>query len=255
MTAVRAQRPVFSLDRLSAIVVYTLRSCMGPRRVLGCLVPCVGALLLGLLARAINEAPGAAFARVAAEGIFALVVPITALVIGDAVLGAEVRSGVFHFTWLSPAPLAEIVIGRWIGGSIVALATVVPASAFAAYIAGDPSAAWPVAVAALVGAVAYVAAFIAFGCIARRAAVWSLAAVFFVERLLGSALTAVAQWSPMWESRAIFLDFSKDAPSYLVRVGIPAGVGAIVRMGTLTAIALFVAQWRLRRLHISGATD
>src|SRR4051812_49253722 len=113
--------------RLGVLVAYTLRSCVGPRRWLGCLLPCAGALLFGVLAHAMKEAAPEAFARVAADGIFALVVPIVALVIGDAVLGAEVRSGVFHFTWLTPTPLTQIVIGRWIGGSIVAMVTIVPA--------------------------------------------------------------------------------------------------------------------------------
>ena len=255
MTAVRTPRPVVSATRLVAIIVYTLRSCIGRKRWIGTLLPCAGALLFGLLAHAITGRPTSAFARVAADGIFALVVPITSLVIGDAVLGSEVRSGVFHFTFLSPAPLLEIVIGRWIGGCIVALVTLVPACALSAYVADVPQDAWPVAIAAFVGAVAYIAVFVAFGCIARRAAVWSLATVFLVERLLGAALTGIAHWSPTWESRAIFLDFAQRAPNYLVREDIPAGAGAIVRMMVLTTIALFVAQWRLHRIRISGASD
>ena len=175
--------------RLVTIVVYTLRSCIGPKRWLGSLLPCAGALLFGLLAHAMTEAPGEAFARVAADGIFALVVPIASLVIGDAVLGAEVRSGVFHFTWLTPTPLTQIVVGRWLGGCIVAVATIVPACALAAIIAGDAADAGAAALAAFAGAVAYIAIFVAIGCVARRAAVWSLAFVFLVERLLGTALT------------------------------------------------------------------
>ena len=74
----------------------------------------------------------ARFANVAAEGIFSLLMPIAALVIGDAVLGAEVRAGTFHFTWLSPVPIWQIVVGRWLGGSFVALVTIAPATALAA---------------------------------------------------------------------------------------------------------------------------
>src|SRR5207248_2906730 len=212
------------------IVAYTLRSCIGPKRWLGCLLPCAGALLLGLLAHTINEPVADAFARVAADGIFTLVLPITALVIGDAVLGAEIRSGVFHFTWLTPTPLSQIVLGRWAGGSLVGLVTIVPACALAAVVAGDPAAAGPAAVAALFGAIAYVAVFIAIGCIARRTAVWSLAFVFLVERLLGSVLSGIAQWSPAWEARAVFVGLVGDVPHSLVRKGIPAGGGAIIRL-------------------------
>ena len=241
--------------RLAVIVAYTLRSCIGPKRWVGCLLPCAGALLFGLLVHAMPEAADESFARVAADGIFALVVPIASLVIGDAVLGAEVRSGVFHFTWLTPTPLTSIVAGRWIGGTIVALVTIVPACALAALVAGVPGSAGAAVTASAFGAAAYIAVFVAIGCVARRAAVWSLAFVFLVERLLGTALTGIAQWSPTWESRAVFVDFAPGAPKSIVRAGIPAGGGAIVRLVVIAAIALVIARWRLSRLRIEGAAD
>lgn len=245
----------WTASRLRAVVTYTLRSCIGRKRWLGCLLPCAGALLFGLLAHAIDEPGSEAFARVAADGIYALVVPIVALVIGDAVLGAEVRSGVFHFTWLTPTPLGLIVVGRWLGGCVAALVTVVPACALAAVVAGQPSAAPAAALAAGAGAMAYIAVFIAIGCVARRAAVWSLAYVFLVERLLGTALTGIAQWSPMWEARALFVDVAPGVPGDLVRDGIPAGPGALARLCVITAIGLLVARRRLGRLRLSGAAD
>jgi len=192
---------------------------------------------------------------VAAHGIFPLVVPIASLVIGDAVLGAEVRSGVFHFTWLTPVPLTQIIVGRWLGGVIVALVTVVPACALAAVIAGEPASAGPMAMSSFAGAVAYIAIFVAIGCIARRAAVWSLAFVFLVERLLGTALTGIAQWSPTWQSSNAFLGLIDDAPSRLIRDGIPSGGAALVRLAVITVIGLAVARWALGRMAISGASD
>ncbi len=241
--------------RLRAVVEYTLRSCIGRKRWLGCLLPCAGALLFGLLSLAIDAPASEAFARVAADGTFALVVPIASLVIGDAVLGAEVRSGVFHFTWQTPTPLGLIVVGRWLGGCIAAFATVVPACAVAALVAGQPGAAGPAALAAAAGAAAYISVFIAIGCVARRAAVWSLAYVFLVERLLGTALTGIAQWSPMWEARAVFVDFAPGVPEGLARDGIPAGAGALVRLAVISVIGLLVARRRLGRLRLSGAAD
>ena len=163
---------------------------------------------------AVDEHGASARSRtVAADGIFGLVVPIAALVIGDSVLGAEVRAGTFHFTWLSPTPTWQIVLGRWLGGSLVALVTIAPAAALAAVVAGTPESAGAAFVAAAVGSAAYVAVFIAIGCLTRRTAVWSLAFVFLVERLLGAALTGIAQLSPTWESRAIFVGYLDDVPT------------------------------------------
>ena len=244
-------------SRFVALFIYTLQSCIPPKRWIAVLLPCGGALLFGLLAHAVDNFPTAerAFANVAAEGIFSLVMPIAALVIGDAVMGAEVRAGTFHFTWLSPTPVWQIVLGRWLGGSLVALVTIAPATALAAVVAGAPSSAAPAYLAAAVGSVTYVAVFIAIGCITRRTAVWSLAIVFLVERLLGAALTGIAQLSPTWESRAIFVGYLDDPPTRLIRAGIPHGGSAVVRLLIVTAVALVVANWRMRHMKLSGAAD
>jgi ABC-type transport system involved in multi-copper enzyme maturation permease subunit len=244
-------------SRFVAIVIYTLQSCIPPKRWFALLLPCLGALLFGLLALAVDNfaTNERAFANVAAEGIFALVMPIAALVIGDAVLGAEVRAGTFHFTWLSPTPTWQIVLGRWLGGCAVAVVTIAPASALAAVIAGAPSSAGAAFVAAAVGSVSYIALFIAIGCITRRTAVWSLAIVFLVERLLGAALTGIAQLSPTWESRAIFVGYIDDPPIRLIRGGIPQGGGAVVRLLIVTVVALGVANWRMAHMRLSGAAD
>jgi ABC-2 type transport system permease protein len=242
-------------SRFAAIIGYTLRACFPPKRWAAILLPCAGALLFGLLTHAVDDPAPRAFANVAAEGIFGLIMPIAALVIGDSVLGAEVRAGTFHFTWLSPAPIWQIVLGRWIAGSIVALTTIAPVCALAAVVAGVPQDAGAMFIAAAVGSVAYVAIFIAIGCLTRRTAAWSLAFVFLIERLLGAVLTGIAQLSPMWESRAIFVAFADDAPGRLERDGIPSGGAAIVRLFIVSAVALAIANWRMSRMRLSGATD
>jgi ABC-type transport system involved in multi-copper enzyme maturation permease subunit len=255
MTAPAAASEARPRSRFGAIVGYTLRSCFPPKRWATILLPCAGALLFGLLTHAVDEPAERAFANVAAEGIFSLVMPIAALVIGDAVLGAEVRAGTFHFTWLSPVPIWQIVLGRWVGGCIIALVTIAPACALAAVVAGVPADAAPAFAAAAVGCITYVAIFIAIGCITRRTAVWSLAFVFLIERLLGAVLTGIAQLSPMWESRAIFVAWIDDAPSRLERSGIPSGGGAVVRLLIVTVVALAIANWRMSRMRLSGAAD
>lgn len=244
-----ARRPL-----LVVLGVFALRSCLPAKRRAALLMPCVGTVLFGLLSLAGDDRERV-FANIAAEGILSLMVPIAALIVGDAMLGAEVRAGTFHFTFLSPVPAGTIVVARWVAGSLAIVAAVVPATVLAALVAGSPDAAWPLAVAAATGGVAYVAVFVAIGCITRRTAVWSLAIVFLVERLLGAALTGIAQLSPTWESRAIFVDWLGDAPDRLVRDGIPAGGAAIVRLAIVTVIMLGVATWRLRHLRLSGAAD
>jgi len=219
------------------------------------LVPCSGALLFGLLAHAVNDSAQRAFATVAADGIFGLVLPIAALVIGDSVLGAEVRAGTFHFTWLTPTPTWQIVLGRWVGGSFVALVTIAPACFLAALLAGTPASAFPAFTAAAVGGAAYVAVFIAIAALTRRTAVWSLAFVFLVERLLGTALTGIAQLSPTWESRAVFLGYLDHVPSGIVRHGIPERGAGVIRLVLVGIVMLGIAIWRMSHMRMAGASD
>ncbi len=211
-------------SRFVAILVYTLQSCFPPKRWVAVLLPCAGALLFGLLAHAVNDSAERAFANVAAEGIFGLVMPIAALVIGDC--RARRRGARRHVPLhvaVADADLADRA--RSLAGRLVRRRSS-PSRRRARSPRSSPArprAPAPAFVAAAVGSVAYVAIFIAIGCLTRRTAVWSLAFVFLVERLLGAALTGIAQLSPTWESRAIFVGYLDDPPSRLVRDGIPAG--------------------------------
>ena len=79
--------------------------------------------------------------------------------------------------------------------------------------------------------------------------------MFLIERLLGAALTAIAQISPTWQARAIFVGYLDNAPLRLEREGIPQGTGAVIRLSIVTAVCLALASWRMSRMQISGASD
>ena len=230
-----------------------MRACVPQKRGL-LLLPLAGAVLFGLLSRLPDDAADIAFARVGGAALHTLVLPITCLVIGDAVLGAEIRSGVFGFTWLSPVRYPTIVLGRWLGGWLVAAAVLAPAAVAAAMVAGAPRSAWPAAVAAMAGAAGYLGLFVAIGATFRRPVVWSLALVILVERLLGAALDGIAQLSPGWLAQAVLVGLTGVADD-LEREGIPQGWAAVGRLVLVAVVALGLAARRLRSLRPASAAD
>jgi len=239
-----------------AVVGYTLRACLPAKRWWGVLLPCLGAVLFGWLATVADTSAQRAFAFVAEQGLFGLVLPLTCLVIGDAILGADVRAGTFGFTWLSPVRFPTIVIGRWLGGWLVALVTLVPALVIATLVAGVPEGVGPMVIAAASGSAAYIGLFVMLGVMARRSAVWALAVVFLGERLLGSALSGIAQISPMWEAQQVYAGLVDDGDGWrLLREGTPNGWGAVVRLATILVVTLAVASWRLARLSPTAGDE
>lgn len=238
---------------LAAIVRYTVRACVPAQRAL-LLLPIAGAVLFGLLSRIPNDPAVTSFAQVGGNAIHTLILPITCLVVGDALLGAEIRSGVFAFTWLSPVRYATIIVGRWLGGCLIAAAIVVPAVIASAVVAGAPSSAGPAAVAAFAGAAAYLALFLAIGATFGRPVVWSLVFVILVERLLGAALAGIAQLSPGWLAQSVLVGLTHPAGD-LQRAGIPSGWGAVGRLGLVALFGLAVASHRLRSLKPASSSD
>jgi hypothetical protein len=237
-----------------AIVGYTLRACLPRKRWFGVLLPCAGALLFGWLTRLDSADAATAFADIAEVGLFRLVLPLSCLIIGDAVLGADVRAGTFQLTWLSPVGFPTIAGGRWLGGWLVALVSIVPALALAPVIAGVPDAVVPMAVAGIAGSAAYISLFVLIGVLVRRSALWSLAIVLLGEWLLVTQLSGIAQLSPLWLAQQTFTGLW-DEGGNIERSGVPAGASAIVRLAVITVICLLLASRRLARIRPLGGDD
>jgi len=251
-TRMPQRRGRFDPGLVLLIARYALKACFPTKRRIGLILPAAGALLFAVLSQVLPDRAPVALAQVGGPGLFGVVLPVGCLVIGDAVLGSEVRSGTLHFTWLSPASFATIVLGRWLAGLFVALVAIVFPFGLAAVVAGVPSAIGPLALAAAAGSAAYIAVFVLLGALTRRAVVWSLGYVVLIERLLGTALSGLAQWSPAWEARAVYARFGPSAYNTLHRTGVPEGRAAITRLLLIAAVALIVAAVRLGHLRLSG---
>jgi hypothetical protein len=237
-----------------ALFAYAVRICVPPRRAALLALPCAGALLFGLLAHAIDDPTPAGRFNTVTGALFGLVLPLACLVVGDAVLGAEVRTGAFGLTWRSPVPFSTIVLARWSAGWLVAAGTLTPAMALSAAVAGVPEAVWPMALATMSGTAGYLALFVFIGAATRRAAWWSLGVVLLGERLLGGVLTGIAQLSPQWLATMVYAGLAPGGGT-LERAGMPTGNAAVARLGLLTVVFVLLAIWRIRRLRLSGNVE
>jgi hypothetical protein len=237
-----------------ALVVYAVRICVPPKRAALLALPCVGALLFGLLAHTVDDPTSIGRFNTISGALFGLVMPLACLVVGDAMLGAEVRTGAFGLTWLSPVPFSTIVVARWAAGSFVAAVTLTPAMALSAAIAGAPEAVGPMALASITGTAAYIALFVLVGAATRRAAWWSLGIVLLGERLLGSVLAGIAQLSPQWLATMVYAGLVPD-PGSLEREGMPTGWAAVGRLVVLTVVFVALAVWRIRRLKLTSRDE
>ena len=251
-TGAPPRRGRFDPALVIVIVTYALKACFPTKRRIGLLLPAAGALLFAALSQVLPDRAPVALAQVAGPGLFGVVLPVGCLVIGDAVLGAEVRSGTLHFTWLSPASFPAVVLGRWLAGVVVALAAIVVPFGLAALVAGVPAAIGPLALSAAAGSAAYIAVFVLLGALTRRAVVWSLGYVVLIERLLATALSGLAQWSPTWEAIGVYAELGPGAYNTLHRSGVPEGGDAIVRLLIIAAVALILAALRLGHLRLTG---
>jgi hypothetical protein len=240
--------------QFTACFLYAVRVCIPARRLALLAVPTVGAVLFGLLSRVLDNPTDEGAFNDVSTGLFGLVLPFACLVVGDAVLGAERRSGALALTWLSPTPFATIVVARWLAGWVVAAAALTPAMAAAAIVARVPDAVGPMAVATIASSCAYVGLFVLVGAAFQRAALWSLAIVMLGERLLGDVLAGIAQLSPQWLARTTYAGLGPDADD-LVRDGVPSGWAAVVRLAIVTAVVLVLAVRQVRRLQLAGVSD
>jgi hypothetical protein len=237
-----------------AAFTYTLRACVPRKRAALLALPCVGALLFGLLARAIDEPTAAYRFNAVAGALFGLILPLACLVVGDAVVGAEVRAGTFGLTWMSPVRFSTIVVARWSAGWLIAAGALTPAMALSALLAGVPDAVGPIALATVAGTAAYLALFVLLGVAFRRAVWWSLAVVLLGERLLGGVLPAIAQLSPQWLATMVYAGLGPSTAG-LERAGMPTGGAAVGRLAVLTVVFVLLAVWRIRRLRLGGGGE
>jgi ABC-2 type transport system permease protein len=178
------------------IVGVTARSVLSRRRTLLVLLFVAVPVLLALLARALGAnsdvTPNEIAISLGDALILRVVLPIVALLFGTAVIGAEIDDGTIVYLLAKPVPRLEIVLAKLLVAEAVTLALVVPMTLATGLIVlvGAPGADLDIVagstVGVAVGAIVYVAIFVAMSVLTSRALVLGLAYVLIWEGFLAS---------------------------------------------------------------------
>lgn len=236
---------------MSTVSWITARGLFGRRRFL-LLFP-LPLLLVGLaiLARSLGVDPDE-WGRQVVNGLgIAVLLPVTALIVGTGVLGAEIDDGTLLHILTKPLPRWQIVLPKLaVGAGVTALTAAIPLYVVGV-LADSVRFGLALAAAAAVGALAYSAFFLALSLITRRPVLLGLVYVLIWEGLLSNLVSGTATLS-IQQFTVTLAD--RIAPTDLLfgTVSVPVAVvmSAVFTVG-FTALAID----RLRSFSVAGETS
>ena len=227
----------------------TVRATLGRRRALLFAVPAVILIALTLVLRATRPAGAPWPDHVLGDFGFSVLLPLTALIIGTGVLGAEIDDGSAIHLLATPVRRSAVVVTKF---SVAAVATMlfaaVPELVAGLLAPGSGKLGFALFVGALVGSVIYSAVFVMASVLTSRAIALGLLYVLIWEGLLGNLvggarILSIAHYS-LGVANAIYPDRNFQAGLSLSTSLI---LGVIVTGG-----ALILATRRLSAFAIKG---
>jgi ABC-2 type transport system permease protein len=233
------------------VAAITLRATLGRRRAILFAIPAVILIALTLVLRATHPAAGPALwpSNVLGDFGFSVLLPLTALIIGTSVLGAEIDDGSAIHLLATPVPRSSVVVTKF----AVAAAMTMVFAALPELVAGllapnSTKLAFALFVGALVGSVIYSAVFVAASVVTSRAIAVGLLYVLIWEGLLGNLvggarILSVAHYS-LGVANAI-------DPNRNLMAGLTLATSVILGV-IVTVGALILATRRLSAFAIKG---
>ena len=227
----------------------TLRATLGRRRALLFAIPAVVLILLTVALKA-TRAPVLPWpSHVLGTFGFSVLLPLTALIIGTGVLGAEIDDGSVVHLLATPVRRADVIVTKFaVAVGLTVLFAAVP-ELIAGLIAPSPAKlALALFAGALVGSVVYSAVFVLASVLTSRAIAFGLLYVAVWEGLLGNLvggvrILSVAHYS-LGVANAIYPD-----PDLRAGLGLATALTLAV---VVTAGGLYAATRRLRSFTLAG---
>ncbi len=230
----------------------TARALLGRRRVLLLLPFPVLVVGLTLIAHAVRPDAADQWGRVIVDGLgLGVMLPVTALIIGTAVLGAEIEDGTVLHILAKPLPRRQIILAKLaVSAAIIGTVAAVPMFV-AGMVAQSVRFGLALAVGCFVAALAYSAVFLVLSLLTRRPVLIGLAYVLLWEGLLGNLLASTRELSIHQYAVTVA---TRIAPTGLLhsRVGLPV---AIVMSAVFLVAGTVLAIDRLRSFAVTGETS
>jgi ABC-2 type transport system permease protein len=231
------------------VAVITLRATLGRRRALLFAIAPVILIVLTLVLRA-GRPPGALWPeRVLGDFGFSVLLPLTALVIGTSVLGAEIDDGSIIHLLATPVRRRDVIATKFVVASVLTmLFTAVPELIAGLIAPSGAKLALALFAGALVGSVIYSAVFVMISTVTARAIAVGLLYVLIWEALLanfvgGARILSVGHYA-LGVANAI-------APDQALNAGLSLTTSLV--MAIVVAVgALVLATRRLTSFVITG---
>jgi ABC-2 type transport system permease protein len=232
------------------IASVTLRATMGRKRAFLFAIPPLILIVVTLLMKLAHPSDPSWPSKILGIFGFSVVLPLTALIIGTSVLGAEVDDGSIVQLLATPVPRSVVIASKYVVATVLTAAFVAVPVLVAGLIAtgGATKLAIGLFIGALAGSAIYNAVFVMLSVLTTRAVAFGLLYVLIWESLLtnfvsGAKLLSIGHYS-LGIANAIAHDPNLNA-------GISAGTA--IPMGVIvTAIALVIAARSLASFSLKG---
>lgn len=228
----------------------TLRALLGRKRAFILALPAMVLLIITLALKADHGASTSWPAEVLGRVGFSALLPLTALIVGTSVLGAEIDDSSILHLLATPVSRQSIIVTK----SVVAAAVTLAFAAIPEYVAGviaeghAGSFAAGLGIGAVLGSIVYTAIFVLISTVTRHPVAFALAYVAVWEGLITNLVSGAKYLSAEQYSLGLANSIAKDSA---LNAHLTATT-AIVLGAIATAGALVFAGNRLRSFRLTG---